>query len=221
MSVPPPTPVGEATENEEPALPYGRPARRRVAVPLALAIGVAFAVALVGLHDRVVYYRVDSGSMRPTLPIGSRVTVEPGIRPKVNEIVVFHPPAGAIPDIPVCGAADQGAGFTQPCGVATSGSSGEIFIKRVVAGPGEVISIQDGRAIVNGVTRSEPFAASCSDPDCTFQTPVRVPAGHYYVLGDNRGASDDSRFWGPIPASSILGVAVNCLPLQTACRPRY
>ena len=221
MSVSPPATVQTAPPGEETALPYGRPVRRRIAVPLALALGVGAAIALVGLHDRVVYYRVTSDSMRPTLQVGSRVAVEPGVQPKVGEIVVFHPPAGAIPEIPVCGAADEGAGFTQPCGVATAGSSRAIFIKRVVAGPGDLVSIRAGRSVVNGVASNEPFAASCTVAACTFQTPVRVPAGHYYVLGDNRGASDDSRFWGPIQASSIVGVAVTCEPLQTACRPRH
>jgi len=220
MSVSPPSPVHAAPLGEETALPYGRPVRRRIAVPVALALGVGAAIALVCLHDRVVYYRVTSGSMRPTLQVGSRVAVEPGVQPKVGEIVVFHPPAGAIPEVPVCGAADEGAGFTRPCGVATTGSSRAIFIKRVVAGPGDVVSIRGGHAVVNGVTSSEPFAVPCTGSDCDFETPVRVPAGHYYLLGDNRGASDDSRFWGPVPASSIVGVAVTCLPLQTACRPR-
>lgn len=184
-------------------------------------IGVAVVVALVSLHDRVAYYRITSGSMQPTLQIGSRVAIEPGVQPKAGEIVVFHPPAGALPDTPVCGASGEGAGFMQACGVATAGSSRAAFIKRVVAGPGDLVSIRAGRAVVNGVVSAEPFAISCSGTGCTFPTPVRVPAGHYYVLGDNRGASDDSRFWGPIPASSIVGVAVTCLPLQTACRPRY
>lgn len=221
MSVPPPASVHDAAVSGKPAPAYGRPVRRRIAVPAAIALGLAVAVALVLLHDHVVYYRVDSGSMWPTLQIGARVAVERGIQPKVGEIVVFHPPAGAMPDTPVCGASDQGAGFTQPCGVATTGSSRANFIKRIVAGPGDLVSIRAGRAVVNGVRSSEPFAAPCTGPDCTFRTPVRVPAGSYYVLGDNRGASDDSRFWGPVPASSIVGVAVTCALLQTACRPRY
>jgi signal peptidase I len=215
-----PPPAADATVGGEGALPYGRPVRRRIAVPLILVAGIALAAALLVLHDRVVYYRVASGSMLPTLPIGSRVAVEPGLQPKVGEIVVFHPPAGAVPATPVCGAAGQGAGFAQPCGVATSGSSRAIFIKRVVAGPGASVSISAGRAVVNGVTGPKAFVASCGSSDCDFPSPVRVPAGHYYVLGDNRGASDDSRFWGPVPAASIVGVVVTCAPLQTDCQPR-
>lgn len=201
-------------------LPYGRPVRRRIALPAFLAVGLVLAAALVLLHDPVVYYRVDSGSMQPTLPIGSRVPVEPGVVPRVGEIVVFHAPPGAIPATPVCAAPGEGTGYTQPCGLATPGSSHVTFIKRIVAGPGDLVLIRAGRAVVNGVTRPAPYAAPCGGPDCNFPTPIRVPAGHYYVLGDNRSGSDDSRFWGPVPASSILGVLVSCWPLQTACHPR-
>ena len=201
--------------------PIGRPVRRRIAVPLVLVGCLACAFALWILHDRVVYYRVDSGSMQPTLPIGSRVAVEPGLTVRLGDIVAFRAPAGAVPATPVCNAPGQGAGFSQPCGLATPASSKVTFIKRVVAGPGDLVSIRAGRTVVNGVTSTEPFAVPCeSDPNCNFPTAVRVPPGQYYVLGDNRPSSDDSRFWGPVPATSIVGVVVTCGPLQTACRPR-
>jgi signal peptidase I len=203
------------------ALPYGRPVRRRIALPALLVLGVVLSAMLAILHDSVVYYRVDSGSMLPTLAIGTRVTVEPGVSPRVGEIVVFHAPAGAVPARPICAAPGQGAGFTQPCGLATATSSRVTFIKRIVAGPGDLVLIRAGRAVVNGVAISAPFAKPCSGPNCSFPVPVRVPAGHYYVLGDNRAGSDDSRFWGPIPASSILGVLVSCWPLQIGCTPRH
>lgn len=207
--------------SSSPPLAYGRPVRRRIAVPLALALGSALAIVLLILHDRVVYYRVTSGSMEPTLPIGTRVTVEPGLTPRVGEIIAFHPPPGALPATPVCGAPGEGAGFPEPCGEATPGSSRVVFVKRIVAGPGDDVLIRGGQAVVNRVAGAEPFAAPCDTSDCNFPAPVRVPAGHYYVLGDNRGASDDSRFWGPVPASSIVGVLVTCGPLQTACQPRH
>ncbi|MBV8430161.1 MAG: signal peptidase I [Solirubrobacterales bacterium] len=220
MSVAPPSPGPGPLVTGEPMLPYGRPVRRRVAVRLTLVLGIALAAVLALLHDRVVYYRVDSGSMQPTLPIGSRVAVEPRLRPRVGDIVAFHPPAAAVPATPVCGASGQGGGFSAPCGQAEPGSSQAVFVKRIVAGPGATVAIQAGRAVVNGTVRSEPFAISCAGPGCDFPSPIRVPAGQYYVLGDNRVASDDSRYWGPVPASSIVGVLVTCGPLQTACRPR-
>jgi signal peptidase I len=219
LSTPPPQ-AARPVPGADAALPYGRPVRRRIAVPLLLVTGIVIATTLAILHRGVVYYRVDSGSMQPTLPIGTRVAVERGLPVRVGEIVVFHAPAGAIPATPVCGAPGEGAGFSQPCGQATPGSSRVIFIKRIVAGPGEEVLIRSGHAVVDGIGSAEPFAAACDGPDCNFPSPVRVPAAHYYVLGDNRAGSDDSRFWGPIPASSIVGVLVSCGPLQTACQPR-
>lgn len=190
-------------------------------VPLLLVVGLVLGAALAVLHDHVVYYRVDSGSMEPTLPIGSRVAVEPGQPLKVGEMVAFRAPTGAVPASPVCANPGQGEGFQQPCGLATGGSSRTIFVKRIVAGPGTTVAIRNGHAVVNGVLDAEPFAATCGSESCEFPTPVSVPAGDYYVLGDNRGSSDDSRFWGPVPASSIIGVLVACGPLQTSCHPRH
>ncbi len=185
---------------------------------LALVLGAV--IALLCLHDSVRFYDVTSGSMQPTLAIGSRVAAEPGVALRRGEIVVFDAPAGAVPNTPVCGVSGQGAGFSSPCGLATVAGSHTVLVKRIVAGPGDLVSVRDGRAIVNGRGSAEPYAAACFDqPTCDFPRPVRVPPGQYFVLGDNRGASDDSRFWGPVPGASILGVVVTCHVLQTACAP--
>ena len=44
-------------------------------------------------------------------------------------------------------------------------------------------------------------------PECNFPTPIKIPAGHWFMMGDNRGESDDSRFWGPVPTGWIIGEA--------------
>lgn len=211
---PPPPPAGPSLA------PLGRPLRRRRTLPLLLIAGLAAAVGLIALHDRLSYYRVTSGSMQPTLAIGARVAAEPGLALRIGEIVVFDAPQGALPTTPVCGATGQGQGFATPCGLATAPTTRTVLVKRIVAGPGDLVALRAGRALVNGVLSAEPFTEPCSgDPDCSFPESVRVPPGQYFLLGDNRGASDDSRFWGPVPASSILGVVVRCHPLQTACAP--
>jgi signal peptidase I len=176
-----------------------------------------------GLRQDLSYYNVASGSMEPTLPVGDRVAVDRSSRaPHVGDIVVFHAPGGADPATPLCGANTEGAGYAQPCGVSTPQQSGTALLKRVIAGPGDLISIVNGHAVRNGTTAHEPYAAPCDDASrCSFPTPVKVPAGAYYVLGDNRGASDDSRFWGPVPGSWIIGTVVRCSVWGAVCHPSH
>ena len=83
------------------------------------------------------------------------------------------------------------------------------FIKRVVAGPGDRLQIRDGHVILNGKRQKEPFIEPCrgGDGECDFPREVTIPADHYFMMGDNRGSSDDSRFWGPVPRNWIVGAA--------------
>src|SRR5271170_1142690 len=201
------------------SLPVGRPVRRRVGRrALAVAILVLAGLWLL-VHKQVEYYKVTSGSMEPTLQIGEQVAAESSHKPQIGDIVLFHPPAGARPSNPVCGSSDEGIGHTQPCGVPLPLESHSTFIKRMIAGPGDTVAIVNGHAVVNGVTDDEPYIEPCTggESTCSFPTPVRVPAGDYYMLGDNRGTSDDSRFWGPVPAAWIIGTVVRCSDLRTVC----
>jgi signal peptidase I len=172
-----------------------------VAVALGLALGIqAFLVKP---------YRIPSESMVPTLQIGQRVLVNRiGARfggPSVGDVVVFHPPVGAEQGNQ-CGGGEPPPG--QVCLKESASEAKVNFIKRVVAGPGDRISIRDGHVILNGKRASEPFAEPCGGADgCDFRREVTVPAGHYFMMGDNRGSSDDSRFWGPVPRAWIIGEA--------------
>ena len=82
------------------------------------------------------------------------------------------------------------------------------FIKRVVAGPGDKL-VDRGRP--RDPQRQAPagaFTIPCAtDEGCDFPKTVTIPADHYFMMGDNRGASDDSRFWGPVPRDWIIGGA--------------
>lgn len=81
------------------------------------------------------------------------------------------------------------------------------FIKRVVGVPGDLVSIRDGQVYLNGERVEERYVPR-GYQDADSYPPVRVRAGHYYVLGDHRNASNDSRSWGLVPRKYIYGKAV-------------
>jgi signal peptidase I len=159
-----------------------------------------------------VNYRVPSGSMLPTLKIGQLVTVDNGAlrshAPALGEIVSFHPPAGADAANPSCGSRTEGLGTQKPCGVPTSAESRQLYLKRIVGLPGDRIALVDGHVVRNGARESESYLKGCSGGQdlCSFPQPIVIPAGEYYLLGDNRGASADSRFWGPVKRAWIVGL---------------
>ena len=96
------------TSMEASSLPLGRPVRRRIG-RRALAVSVlALAALWFVAHKHVSYYKVTSGSMEPTLQIGQRVAAESTHSPQLGDIVLFHPPAGARPQNPQCGASGRG-----------------------------------------------------------------------------------------------------------------
>jgi signal peptidase I len=177
-------------------------------VELVVIVGIALGLAL-GIQAFLVKpYRIPSESMVPTLEIGQRVLVNRiGNRfsdPHVGEIVVFHPPTGA--ESQTCGAPQRNTG--QACNQETPQKSSVNFIKRVVAGPGDKLSIVGGHVILNGKRQKDGFTRPCGSGDgCDFPTPITIPPDHYFMMGDNRGASDDSRFWGPVPKKWIIGGA--------------
>jgi signal peptidase I len=125
--------------------------------------------------------------------------------PDRGDIVVFRPPAGADEDkCGVEGAPNNG----QPCPEPTRDQSDTNFIKRVVGTPGDRIKVLDGRVYVNGQLQREPFARADSECDiCNLPQETTIPPGHFFMMGDNRGASDDSRRWGPVPERWIIGHA--------------
>src|SRR3954454_9226153 len=189
-----------------------RRVRSNSIVELVVLVAIALFLALTVQAYAVKPYRIPSGSMEPTLHIGQRVIVDRithrlGSSPSVGDIVVFNPPSGA--DEEQCGAPAQGEGTPVPCGRPVSERSSETFIKRVVAVGGDTLAIRNGPAIRNGKRASEPFIASCGGgADCNFPQTITVPKGYVFLMGDNRGESDDSRFWGPVPVSWVIGRAL-------------
>ncbi|HMI80441.1 MAG TPA: signal peptidase I [Solirubrobacterales bacterium] len=176
-----------------------------MAVIVVLALGLAL-----GIQAWIVKpYQIPSASMEPTLDIGQRVLVNRFIYhfsdPQIGDIVVFHPPAGA--DFGTkCGVQPKGG---EPCPQPTAAESDQNFIKRIVAGPGDTLSVRNGHPVVNGVEQTdEPFINPCGNAGpCNMPKEITIPPDHYFMMGDNRGASDDSRFWGPVPRDWIIGEA--------------
>jgi signal peptidase I len=176
-------------------------------VIVAMAIGLALGIQAFLVKP----YQIPSESMEPTLVPGERVLVNRlsysiGGDPSIGDVVVFHPPVGADGNGRECGV-DRAA--DQACPEGTSEQSDQNFIKRIVAGPGDTLYIEDGHPVVNGVKKEdEPYIRPCrGNADCNLQEPIEIPPDHYFMMGDNRGASDDSRYWGPVPKDWIIGKA--------------
>jgi signal peptidase I len=158
--------------------------------------------------------RVPAPSMEPTVPVGSLVQVDfdafASALPGVGEIVIFRPPRSAVWGGRLCAVR---VGRRRMCPRPVRRLAPEKFVKRVVALPGDRLRMHGGRLVRNGELVDEPFAdvSRCRDDGCDYPREVTVAAGHYFVLGDNRGASDDSRFWGPIPPRALIGRVVGCM----------
>jgi signal peptidase I len=189
---------------------------KRVRSIVELILTVAFAAALAFLVQAFIVkpYRIPSGSMIPTLDINQRILVNRlETHPGLGAVVVFHPPHGADLSQNQCANANQGFNLegspdAQPCDRPLPGASPETFVKRVVGLPGDTIQISNGHVIRNGRREPDAYISACGgSPECTFAKAVKVPAGDYYMMGDNRGNSDDSRYWGPVPRHDIIGEA--------------
>ena len=143
-------------------------------------------------------FYIPSPSMVPTLDVGDRIMVNKlsydfhGVHR--GDIVVFKRPPLEDQDFPD-------------------------LVKRVIGLPGETISTENGHVYIDGKELKEPWlppgpssytGALPDDPHPQFNMPgpVKIPANHYFVMGDNRTDSEDSRFFGPIPKSLIVGRAV-------------
>ena len=169
------------------------------------ALIVAAVLALIIRTFIVQAFKIPSGSMEDTLLIGDHLLVNkfiyglqvPGVdgrflairEPERGDIVVFEFPE------------DRGQSFWKK----------RDFIKRVVGLPGDTVEIRDKKVFVNGqpyltpeaVYKEENIIAGGRDN----LPPVKVPAGHYFVMGDNRDRSYDSRFWGFVSNAELKGLA--------------
>ena len=190
-----------------PVAQRARGRRRGSFAELLLIVAVALGLAL-GIQAVLIKpFRIPSESMIPTLEDGQRVLVDRvSLRfsePHIGDIVVFKPPAGA--DENACGT-DHGP--TEACPEPTEGESDMNFIKRVVGEPGDELTVVDGIVNINGEPLDEPYVkgdVACGN--CNLPDEITIPPDHFFMMGDNRGSSADSRVWGPVPEDSIIGNA--------------
>ena len=169
--------------------------RRRGRALLELAVTVLVAVLLAGLMRAYAFqtFWIPSSSMVPTLGVYDRILVQKAFfnwhDVRAGDIVVFtHPPLDQCP-----------------------GPEGSDLVKRVIALPGQTIYSSGNSVYVNGRLLSESYLPPDDPlglPIASRQHPYRVPPGEFYVLGDNRAISCDSRYWGPVEGSSIVGKVV-------------
>jgi signal peptidase I len=151
-------------------------------------------------------YRIPSGAMEPTLKIGDRIATLGDDSPDRGDLFVFHPPAAANHvDAERCGTP---RGARQACSAPAGGPGDATFVKRVVALPGDRLTIVGNHVHVYGVGVDEPYVRTepCTEV-CDLPKEITIPPDHYFMLGDNRGESDDSRSWGPVPRDWLVGRA--------------
>jgi signal peptidase I len=183
--------------------------KRGSLIELVMIVAVALGLAL-GIQAFLVKpFRIPSESMVPTLEVGQRVLVDRVTKNfgtyERGDILVFKPPAGADNNRNVCGVQHS---ERAACPRPTEDRSDTNFIKRVVGVGGDRLSVRGGRVFINGRPQDEPFARhddTC--PICNLPEEIRIPEDHYFMMGDNRGASADSREWGPVPEDWVIGQA--------------
>jgi signal peptidase I len=163
------------------------------------ALGCAFEVVETLVLTLLIYllihnfvaqpFEVQQSSMVPTIVDGEYILIDK-LTPRFGgydygDVVVFNPPAGSGLDV-----------------------QGIPFIKRIIGMPGDTVEIKDGIVYLNNKRLKEPYIDPKFIDRSRSYPPVFVDPGHYYVLGDHRNQSNDSRNWGLVPERYIYGKAV-------------
>ncbi|HZO48707.1 MAG TPA: signal peptidase I [Gaiellaceae bacterium] len=202
-----PTPPGQVRREQRSHNPVDRLARRlpqpwRTIVDWVVTIAGAIAIVLLIKAYVVNPYRIPSSSMEPTLHcarpaqgcearFSDRVLANRFVYhfrdPRRGEIVVFETPPAA----------------RQKCG------AGGTFVKRIIGLPGDRLEVRvirgNGYVFIDGRRLNEPYIQLARRAPASPYGPVTVPKGQYFMMGDNRSQSCDSRFWGTVPRRNIIG----------------
>lgn len=199
----------EMPEEPSPAPPAGKPKKKQLPfwIELPMLIGIALIVAVVIKTFLFQAFFIPSSSMEDTLQIDDRVLVS-----KVSyvigdieqgDVIVFDDPRGGF-EQPEEGALDSMMrNLLESIGLSAPQSE---FIKRVIGMPGDTVEAKDGELLVNGVVQVEPYRKQPGKLIPDFG-PILVPQSELFVMGDNRFASQDSRYFGTIPIDTVVGHA--------------
>lgn len=186
----PDSPPATADAHAAPAPEAPRRRTRRWLVEWGVIVVVAVVVALLVRAFLFQTFFIPSTSMYPTLQPGDRIVVyKLSGAPTTGQIVVFKRPP------------------KEDCG----GPPVPDLVKRVIGLPGQTIQGKDGAVYIDGKRLAEPWLPSAtakSSPTTSTFGPITIPKGDYFMMGDNRTDSCDSRDWGPLPGSYIVGRVV-------------
>ena len=192
-----PDPADPGPGEPRPAGSRRRRRRRRGLALVEMVITILVAVLLASLVRTFAFqtFFIPTSSMVPTLGVYDRILVQKAFfnwhDVREGDIVVFsHPPLDDCP-----------------------GPANSDLVKRVIGLPGQTIYSSGNNIYVDGKLLAEPYLPRNEllgppIPDASKQHPYRVPAGEFYLLGDNRAISCDSRYWGPIKGSTIVGKVI-------------
>ena len=168
------------SRNERAATLVPTPVTQKSALRLVIEpLAIAIVLAL-GVRAALRLYVIPSASMAPTLVPGDHIVVTPyrfASRPSRGDVIVFR----------------------------SMHTADELMIKRVIGTPGDLVETRAGRVMVSGHALSEPYVAAQATTGAI--SPQIVPADCYFVLGDNRADSLDSRSWGVLPREFVVGKA--------------
>jgi signal peptidase I len=186
--------------------------QRSFLAELPVLVLVAFVLALLLKTFLIQAFYIPSESMVPTLEIGDRVLVNKVVyevrEPRRGEVVVFRDEP-EVPGLDTRSVGERVLDFLTS-GLGASPSERD-FIKRIIGLPGETVEVREGIVYINGNPLSEHLAGEGGylfEPDLADYGPITVPEGHYFMMGDNRRNSADSRSaLGSVPAEDLIGRA--------------
>jgi signal peptidase I len=209
-------PVRKIPKPQPPAAPPALESQKSAVREYAEAFGVALILAIILRTFFIQAYKIPSGSMEPTLLIGDHIIV--------NKLDYgFRLPDSLFGLTPFSGEIPYGK-YLFPIEPVRRGEvvvfvfpedRTKDFIKRVVAIPGDTVEVRAGIVYLNGQRVADPHAhfeklssERVASSQADYMSPMKLAANQYFMMGDNRDHSYDSRFWGPITRDAIEGRAM-------------